>query len=72
MDKLAKLVLVLAILAVIGALVSTVHTYMEQERWAWYDAGYDDALADNGIVYINGRMYLEDCPLGVARTHYGR
>ena len=57
MDKLSKLVLVLAILAVIGALVSTLHTYIEAERWAWYDAGYDDALADNGIVYINGTRY---------------
>ena len=58
MDKLSKLVLVLAILAVIGALVSTLHTYIEAERWAWYDAGYDDALNDNGIVYINGTRYM--------------
>jgi len=57
MKHLDKLILVLAIIALLGAFVSTLHTYIEAERWAWYDAGYDDALADNGIVYINGARF---------------
>lgn len=70
MKTLEKLVLVAMIIALLGALISTLHTYIEDERWAWYDAGYDDALNDAGIVYINGTMYLEDCPVGYAHTRY--
>ena len=62
--KLEKLLLVAIIIALLGAFVTTLHTYIEGERWSWYDAGYDDALADLGITYINGGLYLEDCPLG--------
>lgn len=64
MRRLEKIVVALAIIALLGALISTLHTYIEGERWAWYDAGYDDALNDLGVVYINGVLYLEDCPLG--------
>lgn len=72
MKHLDKIILALAIIALIGALFTTIHTYIEGERWAWYDAGYDDALNDLGISYINGRIYLEDCPLGIdTRTQRG-
>lgn len=72
MKHLDKIILALAIIALIGALFTTIHTYIDGERWAWYDAGYDDALNDLGISYINGRIYLEDCPLGIdTRTQRG-
>ena len=54
MKRLEALLIALVIIAVFAAAVSTLHTYMEEERWAWYDAGYDDALGDLGITYING------------------
>lgn len=69
MKRLEKLIAVLAIIALLGALVSTLHTYIDGERWAWYDAGYDDALEDMGVVIINGRAYLEDCPVGYTRNY---
>lgn len=64
MKTLEKLVLVAMIIALLGAFITTLHTYIDGERWAWYDAGYDDALNDLGITYINGEIYLEDCRLG--------
>lgn len=64
MKTLEKLVLVAMIIALLGAFVTSLHSYIEAERWSWYDAGYDDALEDMGVVTINGRIYLEDCPLG--------
>lgn len=64
MRRLEKIVVALAIIALLGALISTLHTYIEDERWAWYDAGYDDALADFGISIFNGKVYVEDCYLG--------
>lgn len=64
MKTLEKLVLVAMIIALLGAFITTLHTYIEGERWAWYDAGYDDAMADYGISLINGKVYLEDCCLG--------
>ena len=69
MKTLEKLVLVAVIIALLGAFVTSLHSYIEAERWSWYDAGYDDALDDLGISYINGRMYLEDCYLGPARKN---
>lgn len=67
MKHLTKIVTVLMIVALIGAFIATLHTYIDGERWAWYDSGYDDALEDLGIVSINGVLYLEDCPLGYSR-----
>jgi len=69
MKTLEKIILVAMVIALLGALFTTIHTYIDGERWAWYDAGYDDALDDLGISYINDRMYLEDCYLGPARKH---
>ena len=69
MRHLEKIIVALAIIALLGALVSTLHTYIDGERWAWYDAGYDDALEDMGVVIINGRAYLEDCPIGYTRNY---
>lgn len=72
MKRLETLLIVAIIIALLGAFVTTMHNYIESERWAWYDAGYDDALNDLGIVYINGTMYIEDCRLGIdTRTQRG-
>lgn len=67
MTRFEKILTVAVIIALLGAFVSTLHTYIEGERWGWYDSGYDDALEDLGITYINGVMYLEDCYLGTRK-----
>ena len=72
MKRLEKIVTVLVIIALLGALASTLNTYIQAELWGWYDAGYDDALEDLGIVYINGELYLEDCLVGYSRTELDR
>ena len=69
MKRLEKIVTVLVIIALLGALASTLNTYIQGELWGWYDSGYDDALEDMGVVIINGRIYLEDCPIGYTRDY---
>ena len=72
MKTLERIILVAMVIALLGALFTTIHTYIDGERWAWYDAGYDDALNDLGISYINGTMYIEGCRLGIdTRTQRG-
>lgn len=68
MKRLETLLIVAIIIALLGAFVTTMHNYIEGERWAWYDCGYDDALADYGISVYNGKVYLEDYCLG-SYTH---
>ena len=58
MKQLDALLIALVIVAVIAAAVSPLHTYINGERWTWYDAGYDDALGDLGITYINGEHLI--------------
>jgi hypothetical protein len=61
MKKLLKTLLIALLAAV---LLFGMHWWIDQDRWAWYDAGYDDALNDLGIVYIDGEMITEGaCPL---------
>ena len=43
MKHLYRLIAVAVLLALLGAFISTLHTYIDGERWAWYDAGFKAA-----------------------------
>ena len=52
------LIAALLIAAIIGA--TAFKRWFDRERWGWYDAGYDDAYEDLGLVRLNGALYWQD------------
>ena len=43
MKPLNKIILAALIIALLGALITTLHSFLDAERWAWYDAGFKAA-----------------------------
>lgn len=57
MKKLITVFLIAGLIAMLGI---GFYTWHMSECWAWYDAGYDDAMGDFGIEFINGHRTINE------------
>ena len=55
-----KLISAILILGIITLLCVGAYAWHMNECWAWYDAGYDDAMCDYDIEIINGHRTINE------------
>lgn len=57
MKKLVTVFLIAGLIAMLGI---GFYAWHMNQCWAWYDAGYDDAMDDWDIEIVNGRRTIND------------